>query len=85
MAKQGKAFDPSRARQEPVVPVQREGAEPSAPLPPVPAVPLSWFARTCARLGLANPDDIVAFSHSPSNVSVRLISGAEYCLMKESF
>ena len=77
--------DPSRALQEPIVPVQREGADPSAPLPPVSARPQGWFARTCVRLGVTNPDDIIAFSHSPSNVSVRFSSGVEYCLMKESF
>lgn len=61
----------------------REGAVQTAPLQP--SSRAGWFARTCERLKIANPDQIVAFSHSPSSVSVKLADGSEYCLMKASF
>lgn len=55
------------------------------PVPPQPVAQHSWFARTCQRLGITNPDQIVAFAHSPSNVTVKLADGSEYCLMKAQF
>ena len=64
----------------------------AAPLQPSPVAHVyasCWFQRTWHRLFTAHllnsPDEIVAFSHSSSNVRVRLSNGAEYCMMKESF
>lgn len=61
----------------------RGGAVQTAPLQPSP--PRSWFERTRTRLNITDPDQIVEFSHSPSNVRVRLSRGTEFCLMKASF
>jgi hypothetical protein len=60
-----------------------EGATLPAP-PPSHSLPLpSWFARTCAFLGVTDPNAIVTFSHSAGGVTVKLSSGEEYCLSKD--
>lgn len=62
----------------------RGGAVQTAPLQP--SSPGRWFDRTWQHLFVAHlvngPDEIVAYTQSPSSVSVRLSNGAEYCLSK---
>lgn len=62
----------------------REGAVQTAPLQP--SLASGWFDRTWHYLSVAHllnsPDEIVAYIQSPSSVSVRLSSGAAYCLSK---
>lgn len=62
----------------------REGAVQTAPLQPSSSG--GWFDRTWHYLFVAHllnhPDEIVAYTQSPSSVSVRLSNGAEYCLSK---
>ena len=74
-----------RDAQDVITGVTDKGGEAGQPVPLQPSPRAGWFARTCERLKIASPDQIVAFSHSPSSVSVKLADGSEYCLMKASF
>lgn len=63
---------------------EQEGTGP--PAPPRPAASGSWFDRTWHYLLVAHllndPNEIVAYSQSPSNVTARLSNGSEYCIAK---
>lgn len=63
---------------------EQEGS--GLPAPPRPAASGSWFERTWRYLFVAHllndPNEIVAYSQSPSNVTARLSNGSEYCIAK---
>ncbi len=68
----------------PPVVATSELEESATPAPPLVEANPGWFARACQHLGVTNPDDGLAFSHSPNDVKVKLSSGAEYCIHKAS-
>lgn len=79
----------TRAEVSPTANGLQEGTAEAAPPMPTPAtIQRGWFARTWQYLLTAHllndPDEILAFSHAPRSVTVRLASGQEYCIDKGS-
>lgn len=66
--------------------LQEGTAEAAPPMPTPAAIRRDWFERTWHSLLAAHllndPDEIVAFSHASRSVTVRLVSGHEYCIDK---
>lgn len=66
--------------------LQEGTAEVAPPMPMTPELPRGWFQRAWHYLFVAHllndQDEIIAFSHTPGSVTVRLSSGHEYCIDK---